>query len=122
MSDPESKDAPAKVRCKIWIERGGEVLLSEWRIDLLRGVQKTGSLAKAAEELNVPYRTAWQRIKELEARLGTRLLTTESGGSTGGGSTLTIEALDLVERFERLTDGIDRLVEERMRAEFSDVI
>jgi molybdate transport system regulatory protein len=112
--------ARARVRWKIWIERDGEVLLSEWRIALLRGVRETGSLAKAAERLDVPYRTAWQRIQELEARLGVPLLETESGGTTGGGSRLTDNAIDLIARFEQLTEGIGELVEKRMRAEFGD--
>ena len=121
MTDDRSGDAP-KVRSKIWIERGGDVLLSQWRIDLLRGVDELGSLTASAERLDVPYRTAWQRIKELETRIGTRLVETESGGSTGGGSHLTAEARDLIARFDRLTSGIDDLVEARMRSEFSGLL
>jgi molybdate transport system regulatory protein len=121
MMDDRSGDAP-KVRSKIWIERGGDVLLSQWRIDLLRGVEELGSLTASAERLDVPYRTAWQRIEELETRIGTRLVETESGGSAGGGSHLTAEARDLIARFDRLTAGIDDLVEARMRAEFGGLL
>jgi molybdate transport system regulatory protein len=121
MMDDRSGDAP-KVRSKIWIERGGDVLLSQWRIDLLRGVEELGSLTASAERLDVPYRTAWQRIKELETRIGTRLVETESGGSAGGGSHLTAEGRVLIARFDRLTAGIDDLVEARMRSEFSGLL
>ena len=55
------------------MERGDEVLLSEWRVALLEAVAAAGSLAGAAEAIGVPYRTAWQRLKETEARLGVRL-------------------------------------------------
>ena len=121
MTDDRTDDTP-QVRHKIWIERGGEVLLSQWRIDLLRGVDQLGSLSASAERLNVPYRTAWQRIKELETRIGIRLVETESGGATGGGSRLTDEARDLIARFERITNGIDALIEERMRSEFAGML
>jgi molybdate transport system regulatory protein len=121
MTDNHTGDAPM-VRCKIWIERGGDVLLSQWRIDLLRGVDELGSLAASAERLDVPYRTAWQRIKELETRIGTRLVETESGGASGGGSRLTGEARELIARFDRLTAGIDDLVEARMHTEFAGLL
>ncbi len=108
----------ARIRCKVWIEHADEVLLSEWRVDLLRTIAQTGSLARAAAAMDVPYRTAWSRIKEMEARLNIRLLETEIGGVDGGGSQLTGDARDLVERFQRVTAGVADLVEERFRDEF----
>ncbi len=111
-----------RVRSKVWVERGGEVLLSEWRVELLEAVAETGSLAAAAEQLGVPYRTAWHRVKETEAHLGVRLLATESGGAEGGGSRLTDEAVDLVRRFRRVSAGLAEQVERRFRAEFGDVL
>ena len=112
----------ARVRTKVWVERDGQVLLSEWRVELLEAVEATGSLTRAAEQLNVPYRTAWERIKETEHRLGLRLLETESGGAEGGGSRLTDEASDLIRRFRRVTAGVADLVEERFRSELGDVL
>lgn len=111
-----------RVRAKVWIERGDDVLLSEWRVALLEAVDATGSLSAAAGRLDVPYRTAWQRIKESEERLGLPLLATESGGAEGGGSRLTPEARDLVARFRRVTAGVAELVEQRFRAEFDGLL
>jgi molybdate transport system regulatory protein len=111
-----------QVRYKVWIERGEEVLLSEWRVALLEAVAETGSLAAAAAKLDVPYRTAWHKIKEAEASLGVRLLETESGGADGGGSRLTGDGLDLVARFRRVTAGVADLVEGRFREEFGEVL
>lgn len=109
-------------RSKIWIERDGEVVLSEWRVELLAAVAETGSLTRAAARLNVPYRTAWHRIKETEERLGFPLLETESGGAEGGGSRLTAQAHDLVARFRRVTAGIAEVVERRFEAELADLL
>lgn len=113
---------PAAVRSKIWVERGGRVILSEWRVDLLEAVEDAGSLAAAAAALGVPYRTAWDRIKEMEERLGVRLLRTESGGAEGGGSRLTPEGDELIRRFRRITTGVAELVEQRFRAELDDLL
>jgi hypothetical protein len=51
-------------RSKVWLERGGQVVLSDWRVELLEAIEATGSLARAAERLDVPYRTAWYKLKE----------------------------------------------------------
>ena len=120
----EADDVPERprVRSKIWVERATDVLLSEWRVQPLQAVAETRSLARAAERLRVPYRTAWHKIRENEERLGVRLLETESGGAEGGGSRLTDEARDLIGRFRRVTAGVADLVERRFRAEFGDLL
>lgn len=110
--------APLEQRSKLWIERGGKVALSDWRILLLEMIGRTGSLSRAAEELGVSYRSAWQRLKESEERLGVRLVLTQSGGADGGGSTLTDVARDLVRRYHRFSDGIAELVDQRFKESF----
>jgi molybdate transport system regulatory protein len=109
-------------RSKVWLERGGQVVLSDWRVELLEAIEATGSLARAAERLDVPYRTAWYKLKEIERRLGVRLLETQSGGADGGSSQLTAEAREVVARFHRLNAGIDDLIAERFRAEFGALL
>ena len=121
-TDRDEGAGTPRARSKIWIERGGRVLLSEWRVELLEAVEETGSLAAAAERLGVPYRTAWERVRETEAGLGVRLLATESGGAAGGGSRLTSEARGLIARFRRVTAGVAEEIERRFRDELDDVL
>lgn len=107
-------------RLKVWIETDdGRVALSEWRVTLLRAVAEHGSLVGAARALRIPHRTAWQRIQEMEATLGVRLLETVSGGVGGGRSTLSAEATDFIERYEQVRAGLEELVGERFSEEFS---
>ena len=110
--------ADLEVRSKLWIEVKGKSVLSDYRAAILEGIERTGSLAKAAEELNVPYRTAWQRLKESEEVLGLRLVETQSGGADGGGSNLTPAARDLLHRYRELSRGLDTLVDSRFREAF----
>jgi molybdate transport system regulatory protein len=114
--------AALRYRSKVWIERGGDIALSSWRIELLEAVATTGSLAQAAENLGVPYRTAWAKLKHTEECLGVRLIATKSGGAAGGGSELTPEALDIIARFRRASAGIAAFVEARFRAEFDGLL
>jgi molybdate transport system regulatory protein len=119
-SGSERGELPLEIRSKIWIERGDEVVLSEWRVELLEAIDANGSLSRAAEALDVPYRTAWERVKATEAELGVRLLESESGGADGGGSRLTAEARDLCRRFRRVSGGIQEVVSRRFAAEFGE--
>ena len=109
-----------EVRSKVWLERAGGVVVSVWRIGLLEAIQATGSLAAACERMNVPYRTAWYKLKQMEEQLRVKLVDTQSGGAAGGGSRLTREAEDLVMRFRRAYAGVEALVAERFAAEFGD--
>ena len=113
-----SKKSPAEVQAKIWIEREGKVVFSDWRAELLQAIQETGSLSGAAAQMEVPYRTAWYKLKEIEGQLGMRLVDTHSGGSDGGGSSLTPEGQDILRRFRRIYRDIEGLVRRRFEHEF----
>jgi molybdate transport system regulatory protein len=110
-----------QVRTKIWIEQDGAVMLSDWRVALLEAVEATGSLAEAARQMDVPYRTAWQKLKALEDRWGLALLDTASGGADGGTSRLTPQAQELVQRFRQITAGVQEEAAARFAAAFRDI-
>ncbi len=97
-------------RSNLWIEKDGQVVLSRWRVDLLRAVDTAGSISAAAEKMNVSYHRAWEKIHEMETRLGQALVETQTGGSHGGGARLTPAARDYLDRFERFSRGIDQVV------------
>ena len=114
-----SKKSRAEVQAKIWIEREGKVVFSDWRAELLQAIEETGSLSSAAARMDVPYRTAWYKLKEIEGQLGMRLVTTHSGGSDGGGSSLTPEGQDILRRFRRIYRDVEGLVRRRFEREFA---
>jgi molybdate transport system regulatory protein len=97
----------------LWIEVDGEVILSQWRILLLESIERHGSISAAADEMEVPYRRAWERLHEMEDRLGEALLETEVGGPHGGGAVLTNSAKTLINRFNRFSHGFDDYVRKR---------
>lgn len=110
-----------EVRSKVWLEKSGKVAVSEWRVTLLEEIRDAGSLSAACLKMDVPYRTAWYKLKQMEEELGMKLVETQSGGAAGGGSSLTPEADEIVRRFRRAYEGIEALVAERFRAEFADL-
>lgn len=107
-----------KPRVNFWIEQDGEVVLSTWRVALLQAIAETGSITAAAEKMNVPYRVAWQKVHEMEERLGEPVLETQTGGAGGGGACLTPAGQRYVRRFQEFTKGLNELVQQRYREVF----
>ena len=89
-----------EIRCKLWLEQDGKVLFGQGRLELLRAIAETGSLAGAAKKLDMSYRAAWGRLKASEERLGFALLENSGQGRRAAG--LTPEALTLLTWFEDL--------------------
>lgn len=113
---PDARD-PLRLRVKIWLERGDEVVLSEYRAQLLEAIASHGSVAAAAAALHLPVRTAWKKLREMEAAAGVPLLDSGSGGATGGGSTLTDEAREMLEAFWRVVQPSAEAAEQRFKLE-----
>ena len=108
-----------KPNYNLWLENDDEeVTISTWRVALLKAVAATGSISAAAEQLKVQYRTAWQKINEMEARLGQKLVETQIGGSHGGGAHLTQAAEDYIKKFDRFNAEIEKVVLARYRDTF----
>ncbi len=89
-------------RIKLWVEKDGQLVLSDFRVQLLRFVAELGSLAEAAERMGLSYRRAWGKVREIERNLGLSLVESEAGGVGGGGSRLTKDGDRLVAIYERL--------------------
>jgi molybdate transport system regulatory protein len=94
-------------KIKVWFEQDGKLVLSDYRVRLLRLIDETGSLADAAQGMGLSYRRAWGKVKEIEHNLGIKLLESAAGGPGGGGSRLTPEAKRLVEQYDRFRDAAD---------------
>lgn len=97
---------------KLWFEHDGRLVLSEYRVQLLRLIRDRGSLAQAAAAMGLSYRRAWGKVRELEQNLGLPLVHSDVGGAGGGKSRLTPEAEALLKQY----DGFARDLEAALRA------
>ena len=70
--------------------------MSDKRIDILRGIGRTGSISQAAREARVSYKAAWQAIATLTNLAGVPLVQRSVGGAGGGGAVLTEEGRQLL--------------------------
>src|SRR5258706_12417729 len=104
----------------LWIEQDGQVVLSAWRVRLLEAIDTAGSISAAAEQLNVPYRRAWEKIQEIELGLGLKVVDTAVGGLGGGGARLTTAGRKAVVQFQAFAEGFDREIAARYTTLFHE--
>jgi molybdate transport system regulatory protein len=109
-----------KPKFNFWLEKDGEVALSIWRVKLLEAVGEAGSISGGAAEMNVPYRIAWQKIHEMETRLGQKLIETQIGGSEGGGAKLTPLAQSYIQKFKQFQQETQTLLQSQFDKAFSE--
>lgn len=99
---------PVKICYRLWFEHEGGYVLGGGAFALLHGVDELGSLKKAAEELGMPYRGAWGRIRKAESALGIPLLVRTKYRQHG--VSLTPEAKSILALFH----SIDRSLGEQI--------
>jgi len=109
-SRPRARDERSALepRIKLWVEKDGRLALSDYRVQLLRHVGETGSLAEAAQRMRLSYRRAWGKVREMEQNLGVKLVESEAGGVGGGGSRLTPQGERLVALYARFRRAMER--------------
>ena len=87
---------------------GGNRVFGPGPADLLERVGELGSLRAAAISMGMAYTKATRIVREAEEAFGFPLTERTVGGAGGGGSRLTAEARELVERyrsFERTSEA-----------------
>jgi molybdate transport system regulatory protein len=107
-----------KVKSKVWLDKGGELVFSSGKSNILKSIEKTGSLNAAAKELKMPYRHAWSYIRSAEKRLGKALLVKSKGGKGDGGAVLTEYAIELLKKFDFLDGQARQFIDKRFQGIF----
>lgn len=104
---------------KVWLEKDGGVQ-GDGFFQLLEYIEQKGTIAAAAEAMGMSYRAAWGKVKAAEKQWGVSLVTTRVGGDTGGGAMLTPAAIDLLHRFDRFRQDVDREIARIFERNFKD--
>ena len=84
----------------LFTDDNGIKFFGEGPLQLLRSVERTGSLRAAAMEMEMAYSKASKLLKQAETNLGFSLTTRSAGGKDGGGSVLTPEGKRWLQQYE----------------------
>ncbi|TYZ14587.1 LysR family transcriptional regulator [Hymenobacter lutimineralis] len=87
---------------RLWIESADDRFMGIGRLELLGLIQQHGSISRAAQEMGMSYKRAWDLVSSLNAQSAQPLVLTQTGGKRGGGTVVTPEGEALIAAFEGL--------------------
>lgn len=102
------------LRPRIYI--GDAIKIGPGRVELLRQVNATRSIAAAARSLGLPYKRAWLLIDSLNRGFGRPVVETAAGGKGGGGASLTPLGQRIIEHYDALEARLNTCADEQLQA------
>ena len=104
-----------KIKSRIWIENEGNVLLGEGRVSLLKAIEETGSLSKAAKSLNLSYKKAWRLMDSVNKSAKQPVTINSIGGKGGGGTILTDYGKSLITAFDTINKNCWNFLDNQLK-------
>jgi len=89
-------EAQYVVRGTLWIECEKERFFGPGRVELLQRIDETGSIRRAAADMGMSYKKAWDMVAAVNKQAERPLVIPKVGGEKGGGSVITAEARELI--------------------------
>lgn len=81
---------------------------------LLKAIDETGSLSKAAKTLKISYKKAWSLIDSVNKSAKKPITITSIGGKGGGGAKLTSYGKSLIIAFENINKNCWEFLDEQV--------
>ncbi len=107
---PASEEVLTKVspEWKIWLEYDGEYIFGPGAYAILESIDEEGTITAGAAALDMSYRYAWGVVRDIEKKLGVKILDTYRGGTVGGGGAkLTQEGRKLMDLFATVSSKLE---------------
>lgn len=104
-----------KIKSRIWIESDKIVFLGEGRIQLLKAIEATGSLSKAAKSLKLSYKKAWHLLDSVNKSAKKPVTMNKIGGKGGGGTELTPYGKSLIVVFENINQQCWKFLDNELK-------
>ncbi|GGX48867.1 TOBE domain-containing protein [Saccharospirillum salsuginis] len=104
-------DHPGRLRGDVFLLTDSEQAFAASQIELLRAVDECGSISRAAKQVGISYKTAWDRIDAMNNLASQPMVTRSAGGAKGGGTALTDFGRDIVRGFQALREEHRHFIE-----------
>lgn len=96
--------AKRRLQAHLEVETDAGAMLGDTRIRLLEAVERCGSISKAARQVPMSYKTAWDALDDLDNLADYPVIARNVGGAGGGGTRLTDYGRKLVAMFRAVED------------------
>jgi molybdate transport system regulatory protein len=113
MASRRRATAAPSLKSHLTLETPLGAVLSDSRIRLLEAIERIGSLNRAAREVPLSYKAAWDALQAMSEQAPEPLVERQTGGAGGGGTRLTDYARRLIALYRAMEstqqDILDRL-------------
>lgn len=99
-----------KIFGRIWVDIDDKNFLGKGKVELLKKIDYYGSISKAAKDMKMSYKAAWDIVKEINSLSSQPVIETKIGGLDGGGSRLTPKGKQLIAVFEAIEKDLNRFL------------
>lgn len=99
-----SKKKFSALKADLFLQGNDQQSFTQTQIQLLSAIDESGSITKAAKQIGVSYKTAWDRIDALNNLSDKALVQRAAGGVGGGGTSLTVFGKNIVAGFSELQE------------------
>ncbi len=97
----------------MWLRTDDHRVVGQEDARLLEMINEKGSISEAAISIGRSYRYAWAAIKEMEAALGVKLVSSKRGGRSRGSTSLTNDGKKVLDEYmnqrTRFTEQLEHL-------------
>ena len=104
----------ARIKISLILNSGARI--GPGKAALLESVHDTGSISAAARAMGMDYKRAWTLIDSLNQAFDQALVLRTTGGSGGGGATLTAFGIDVLGRYRRIENAAAKLAGADLKA------
>jgi molybdate transport system regulatory protein len=89
-----------EVKVRFWFEKDCKPIMGKGGYEILKAIDRFGSISKTAEALGMSYKFVWRYLKRIEENLGTPVVEMVRGGRSRGGTKLTQAGKELLRQYE----------------------
>lgn len=105
-----------KVRFRMRLYRDDAIVIGPGKVALLEAIREAGSISGAARMLGMSYRRAWMLLDEMNGALVSPAVITATGGSRGGGATLTPVGERIIRHYQAIESRAEQAAAEDIAA------
>jgi molybdate transport system regulatory protein len=107
---------PPRLGARLELMSGADTFLGPTRIRLLEAIDRLGSISRAAAEVPLSYKAAWDAVEAMNRQAGQVLVDRSTGGAGGGGARLSAAGRRLVALYRALDEEYQSALGRLLRA------
>lgn len=115
MERTPDKICPFTIGGQLWLKKNEEVFLVQESVELIRQIDKLGSISQAAKAVNISYQKAWTLIDLANRNAKLPLVIRQRGGNAGGGAAVTAQGRKLLEQFDVIQDKFNEFINSNLK-------